>query len=120
MLPLVRRFAVMLAVAVLAALGSFEPASAGDAQPPSASDAQRRLCRNTFGGDLIRVRIVRCPRARFVVRTWAHRFRRDGRATRRVFRFRCRGRIVRFEGLTVACRRVGGRATIRFYVNVPR
>jgi hypothetical protein len=46
-----------------------------------------RLCRNTFGGDLIRARIVSCRRARQVVRSWGRRYQRDGRASRRVWEY---------------------------------
>jgi hypothetical protein len=54
------------------------------------------------------VRIVGCRRAREVVRCWGRRFRRDGRASRRVWEYSCRGRIDRVEGLVVRCARVRG------------
>jgi hypothetical protein len=79
-----------------------------------------RLCRNTFGGDLIHARIVSCRRARQVVRSWGRRYRRDGRASRRVWEYSCRGRNDAVEGLVVRCARVRGRATITFFANVPR
>ncbi len=79
-----------------------------------------KLCANTFGGDLIRARIVGCAWARHVVRNWARRYRRDHRVNRRVFGFRCRGRNDAIEGLVVHCARLGGRATIVFFANVPR
>jgi hypothetical protein len=101
---------VVLTIAILAALDGIEPAGAA---------ARPKLCKNTYGGDLIYARVVGCPRARHVVRTWARRYRRDGRASRRVFGFRCRGRNDEIEGLVVGCRRVGGRARINFFANVP-
>jgi hypothetical protein len=79
--------------------------------------AASRLCANTYGGDVISATNVGCRKARRVVRTWGHRYKRDGRINRTVLRFRCHGRNDQFEGLTVRCRR--SEARIRFYANVP-
>jgi hypothetical protein len=98
-----------LSLVALATLGS---ASAAAAAPPA------KPCANTYGGDVIGARIVGCAEARDVVRTWAVRYRRDGRPTRPVFRFRCHGRNDQYEGLTMHCRRPDG-ATVHWYANVP-
>ena len=80
--------------------------------------AQAKFCGRTYGGDAISATRMKCSKARAVVRTWAVRYRRDGRVTRRVLGFRCRDRSNRFEGLVVRCRR--GRKSVQFYANVPR
>jgi hypothetical protein len=59
-----------------------------------------------------------CAKARDVVRTWAVRYSRDGKANRRVLGFSCRRRLLEFEGYRVTCRR--DRKSVRFYPNVPR
>jgi hypothetical protein len=87
------------------------------AVPPAG--AVRKMCANTYGGDVISANGVRCSKARDVVRTWAVRYRRDGVIDRRVFRFRCTGSTNRFEGLVMRCRRPSDGATIRWYANVP-
>ncbi len=74
-------------------------------------------CRNVYGGDVIIAHGIGCRPARRVVKTWAIRYKRDGIVNRRSRGFRCRGRNDPYEGLTVRCRR--GRASIRFYANVP-
>ena len=106
-----RRF---LALALLAVAASVLAVSVN---APAASGPVSRLCANTYGGDVISATKVRCRKARQVVRTWARRYKRDGRTNRRVLGFRCRGRNDPYEGLTVRCRR--GEARIRFYANVP-
>jgi hypothetical protein len=98
----------LLAVAIVLAV----PANAA-----AASRAASRICANTYGGDVISATKVGCRKARRVVRTWGHRYKRDGRINRTVLRFTCRGRNDQVEGLTVRCRR--GEARIRFYANVP-
>ncbi len=84
----------------------------------SAGPAEARGCANTYGGDAISAERVACKKARAVVRTWARRYRRDGRVNRRSLGFRCRDRSNPVEGLVVRCRR--GRASVRFYANVPQ
>lgn len=86
--------------------------------PATASTADATTCRNTYGGDVISAQNMRCGKARDIVRTWAVRFRRDGRDNRRVLGFRCRRKTLRFEGHQVTCRRA--RRSVRFYPNVPR
>jgi hypothetical protein len=81
------------------------------------AQAQPRLCANTYGGDVISATNVPCRTARHIVRSWAVGYRNDGRVSRRVEGFRCRGRNDSVEGLTIRCRR--GSARIRFYANVP-
>ena len=76
------------------------------------------MCANTFGGDVISAERVTCTKARAVVRTWAVRYRRDGRVNRRSLGFRCRDKSNSVEGLVVRCGR--GRKSVRFYANVPR
>lgn len=79
--------------------------------------AASRLCPNTYGGDVIAAKRVRCKRARRVVRAWAREYKRDGMLNQRVLGFRCRARVEPAEGLTIYCRR--GKKRIRFYANVP-
>ena len=100
---------LVLSLVPLATLGG---ASLATAAPPA------KMCANTYGGDVIGARIVSCSNARDVVRTWAVRYRRDGRISRPVFRFSCRGRNDQYEGLTMHCRRPDG-ATVHWYANVP-
>ena len=83
----------------------------------AAAHAATRACSNTYGGDVIQTRNVRCRKAHRIVRTWARRYKRDEKVNRRVLRFRCRGRNDRAEGLVVRCKR--GRASLTFYANVP-
>jgi hypothetical protein len=61
---------------------------------------------------------MRCSKAREIVRTWAVRYRRDGKVNRRVLGFRCRDRSNSVEGLVVRC--AAGHKSVRFYANVPR
>ena len=84
----------------------------------SAGPAEAKMCANTYGGDVISAERVGCKKARAVVRTWAQRYRRDGRVNRRSLGFRCRDKSNSVEGLVVRCGR--GRASVRFYANVPR
>jgi hypothetical protein len=79
--------------------------------------AASRLCPNTYGGDVIYAKKVRCKRARRVVRAWARGYKRNGMLKQRVLGFRCRARVEPVEGLTIHCRR--GKKRIRFYANVP-
>ena len=79
--------------------------------------AASRLCPNTYGGDVISAKRVRCKRARRVVRAWARGYKRDGMLNQRVLGFSCRPRVEPVEGLTIYCRR--GKKRIRFYANVP-
>jgi hypothetical protein len=81
--------------------------------------AAAKTCKNVYGGDVIAAYGVGCAKAREVVRTWAIRYRRDGRINRRVFNFRCHGRNDPFEGLTMRCRRIDDGARVRWYANVP-
>jgi hypothetical protein len=83
----------------------------------AAAYAATRTCSNTYGGDVIETRNVRCRKAHRIVRTWARRYKGDGKVNRRVLRFRCRGRNDRAEGLVVRCKR--GHASVTFYANVP-
>ena len=85
---------------------------------PAPSSAEVRMCANTYGGDMVSAKNMRCWKARDIVRTWAVRYARDGRVNRRVRRFRCRDRSNPIEGLVVKCRRGDKRVT--FYANVPR
>ena len=87
------------------------------ALPAGPAQAATRMCANTYGGDVIAVVKVRCSKARAVVRTWARRYRRDGRVDRTAYGYRCRDHSNSVEGLVVRCRRGG--AKIRFYANVP-
>jgi len=84
----------------------------------SAGPAEAKTCANTYGGDVISAERVGCKKARAVVRTWATRYRRDGRVNRRSLGFRCRDKSNSVEGLVVRCSQ--GRQSVRFYANVPR
>ena len=90
-------------------------AQAGDGR--GSANASGTMCRNTYGGDVISASGVGCRKARQVVRAWGRGFKRDRRVSRMAFGYRCSGRSDSVEGLTVRCRR--GRASIRFYANVP-
>jgi len=93
--------------------------TAGPAAADEAAQISSRLCANTYGGDVISAtNSLRCAKARSIVRTWAVRYRRDGRVDRTVLGYRCRDRSSSVEGLTVKCRR--GRKVVRFYANVPQ
>jgi hypothetical protein len=79
------------------------------------------MCSNTYGGDVVQASHVHCGTAHRIVRTWAHRFKRDGRVTRTVLSFRCRDRsdfAGGAEGLVVRCRR-GSSRSVMWYANVP-
>lgn len=84
----------------------------------AAPTAAARGCANTYGGDAISAERVSCKKARAVVRTWARRYKRDGRINRRALGYRCRDRSNSIEGLVVRCTRA--RASVRFYANVPQ
>src|SRR3954470_12945453 len=84
---------------------------------PAAAQASRRMCSNTYGGDVIQARNLSCRKAHRVVRTWAHRFKRDGIVERTVLGFRCHDRSNEVEGLVVRCRR--NARSVTFYANVP-
>lgn len=79
--------------------------------------AASRLCKNTYGGDVIRAKRMGCKRARRVVRAWGRGYKRDGRIARRARGFKCRGWNSSVEGLVVTCRR--GKKRVTFYANVP-
>lgn len=102
-----------LAVSALALLGLASVAEAD----PRATPARAKICKNTYGGDVISAERVGCKKARRVVREWAVGYKVDGNPNRRALGFRCRGRNEPAEGLTIRCFRRGKR--IRFYANVP-
>lgn len=80
--------------------------------------AAPRLCKNTYGGDVIRAsKDLKCSRARAVVRAWAAGYKEDGQINRPALGFNCAGRNDPYEGLTVTCRGFGKR--VSFYANVP-
>lgn len=81
------------------------------------ASAAPRLCANTYGGDLIYARHLKCPRARRVVRAWARDFKRSGRPSTYSSGFTCHGRNDPVEGLVVFCHR--GRKRVNFFANVP-
>jgi hypothetical protein len=99
--------------AALARVGPFFPVTATVAH----SAPKVRSCSNTWGGDVIEAKNMRCRTAHGLVRTWARRYKRDGKVNRRVLRFRCRDRSNSVEGLVVQCKR--GHASVTFYANVP-
>ncbi len=80
--------------------------------------AEAKTCANTYGGDVIGAYNMRCSKARDVVRTWAVRYKRDGKYNRTVLRFGCRKTVQRYEGIQMICRR--GEKKVLFYPNVPR
>jgi hypothetical protein len=80
--------------------------------------AEAKMCANTYGGDVVVAKRMKCSKARDIVRTWAVRYRRDGVVNRRVMGFRCRDRSNSVEGLVVRCTR--GRKSVNFYANVPQ
>lgn len=84
----------------------------------SAGPAEAKTCANTFGGDVISAENVNCKRARAVVRTWAHRYKRDGKVNRKSLGFKCRDKSNSVEGLVVRCSL--NRRVVRFYANVPQ
>ncbi len=84
---------------------------------PESAQASRRMCSNTYGGDVIQARNLSCRKAHRVVRAWAHRFKRDGIVERTVLGFRCHDRSNEVEGLVVRCRR--NARWVTFYANVP-
>lgn len=100
-----------LVIAAFLALGSATEAHT-PATPPRA-----KICKNTYGGDVISAKNVSCKKARRVVREWAAGYKVDGRINRRALGFRCKGRNEPAEGLTIRCWRDEKR--IRFYANVP-
>jgi hypothetical protein len=108
---LVRLLAVGAIVTVLAVPGAAEVRGVVDAQ------ASRRMCNNTYGGDVVVARNLSCRKAHRVVRTWARRFKRDRIAERTVLGFRCHDRSNDVEDLVVRCRR--NSRTVTFYANVP-
>jgi hypothetical protein len=82
-----------------------------------AAEAKSTICKNTYGGDLIRAKDVKCKKARPVVRAWAEGFKADGQPSREALGYRCTGKDDPYEGLIVNCVRSGKRIT--FYANVP-
>lgn len=84
---------------------------------PDSAFAAPRLCANTYGGDVIYARHLKCHRARQVVRAWAHDFKRSGQPSTHSLGFTCNGRDDPVEGLVVFCHRARKRVT--FFANVP-
>lgn len=79
--------------------------------------AKTKLCKNTYGGDVISAKNVGCKKARAIVRRWAAAYKADDNPNQRVGGWRCRGSNEPAEGLTIRCTRDGKR--VRFYANVP-
>jgi len=96
---------IVLAVVALLSFGS---------QTASASS---QPCKNTYGGDVIFAKLVKCSHARAVVRAWATRYKQDGVTDRTVLGYNCLGMNSPIEGLVVTCHRFHKRIT--FYANVP-
>ena len=107
--PVVAPFWAAVALAVLLSLLMLgtEPADA----------ARTKLCKNTYGGDVIAAKDLKCKRARRVVRAWAEGYKIDGDPDREALGFACRGINDKVEGLTIRCTREGKR--VAFYANVP-
>lgn len=84
---------------------------------PDSVSAAPQLCANTYGGDVIYARHLKCHRARKVVRAWARDFKRSGRPSTSSLGFTCHGRNDSVEGLVVFCHRARKRVT--FFANVP-
>ena len=104
---------VVLAAAVAIAASLSLVLSAAD----PAAGARTKLCKNTYGGDVIAAKDLKCKRARRVVRAWAEGYKIDGNPDREVLGFACRGITDDVEGLTIRCTRSGKR--VAFYANVP-
>jgi hypothetical protein len=96
---------LLLAITALFGLGS------------QTASASQRLCKNTYGGDVILAKLVKCSNARAVVRAWAARYKQDGVTDRTVRGFNCIGTNDPVEGLVVTCHRFHKRIT--FFANVP-
>ena len=87
------------------------------AVPIGSAGAKTTICKNTYGGDLIAAKDLKCKKARRIVREWAAGYKGDGNPDREVQGFTCRGRNDPYEGLTITCTDSGQR--VRFYANVP-
>lgn len=79
--------------------------------------AKTTICKNTYGGDFIRAKELKCKKARAVVRAWGAGYKIDGQPNREALGFACSGTDDAVEGLVVKCTRPGQRIT--FYANVP-
>lgn len=99
------------ALTLLLGLAPYAAAAAGSTPP------RAKICKNTYGGDVISAKNVSCKKARAVVREWAAGYKADGKTNRRARGFSCKGRNEPAEGLTIRCTRDEKR--IRFYANVP-
>lgn len=77
------------------------------------------MCANVPGGDVVSATATTCREAHKVIRLWVVGVRRDGRANRQIFRWRCRISVNPVEGEVMTCRK-GTRQRIRWYVNMPR
>ncbi len=86
-------------------------------EPADRAVADTTICKNTYGGDLIAAKNLKCKRARAIVREWAEGYKADGEPDREVLGFACKGRNDPYEGLTITCTDDGRR--VRFYANVP-
>jgi hypothetical protein len=100
------RIAALSALALLAAL-----------LLPGQAAASPKLCRNTYGGDVILARKMPCVKARQVVRAWARGYKRSGTINGEARGFRCHGVHSPIEGLIVLCHK--GKKRLSFYANVP-
>jgi hypothetical protein len=100
-----------------AALVASLAAAALLAAPAAPAGAKTKICKNTYGGDLIAAKDLKCKKARRIVRAWAEGYKGDGDPDREALGFTCKGRDDPHEGLTVTCTDDGRR--VRFYANVP-
>jgi hypothetical protein len=99
-----------LAISVIALLAAL-PFGGGEAS------AKTKICKNTYGGDFIRAKDVKCDRARAVVRAWGTGYKADGEPNREVVGYNCRATEDPVEGLVMKCTRSGKRIT--FFANAP-
>ncbi len=99
-----------LAISVIALIA---PMVLGSAE----ASAKTTHCKNTYGGDFIRAKDVKCDRARAVVRAWGVGFKADGEPNREVVGYDCRATEDPVEGLVMKCTRSGKRIT--FFANAP-
>ena len=101
----------------VALIGACVAAIAIAAAPADRAVAKTTICKNTYGGDVISAKDLKCKKARRIVREWAAGYKGDGNPDREVRGFTCKGRNDPYEGLTVTCTDDGRR--VRFYANVP-
>lgn len=97
--------------------GSYSPPRLAVPTPEQATSLASRSCGNTYGGDFILAKRMRCAKARQVVRSWAHRYERSGATDGVVRNFRCHGVDDPIEGLVVSCHK--GSKRLSFFANVP-